>query len=201
MFIKISINADSTAGELIAVSHFTNELALNRGAKVAVGPLVAPTDPAELDEPEVVVGQTPVTAQPNTGNEPPKRRRRTKEEVAAAAAAAAATTTEPEPETGNAEPAVTQTATETTTEAVDPEPATASRSEPEPEAFEVAATGKNYTEAEVQQIATVVARTHGADKVKAKIAELGGQRIAGLGQDKLNQLGDYLDGLSKTPAA
>lgn len=199
MFIKISINADSTAGELIAVSHFTNELALNRGAKVAVGQLVAPTDPAELDEPEVVVGQTPVTAQPNTGTEPPKRRRRTKEEIAAAAAAA--TTTEPEPETGNAEPAVTQTATETTTEAVDPEPATASRSEPEPEAFEVAATGKNYTEAEVQQIATVVARTHGADKVKSKIAELGGQRIAGLGQDKLNQLGDYLDGLSKTPAA
>lgn len=199
MFIKISINADSTAGELIAVSHFTSELALNRGAKVAVGPLVAPTDPAELDEPEVVVGQTPVTAQPNTGAEPPKRRRRTKEEIATTAAAA--TTTEPEPETGNAEPAVTQTATETTTEAVDPEPATASRSEPEPEAFEVAASGKNYTEAEVQQIATVVARTHGADKVKSKIAELGGQRIAGLGQDKLNQLGDYLDELSKTPAA
>lgn len=198
MFIKISINADSTAGELIAVSHFTNELALNRGAKVAVGQLVAPTDPAELDEPEIVVGQTPVTAQPNTGAEPPKRRRRTKEEIAAAAAT---TTTEPEPETGNAEPAVTQTATETTTEAVDPEPATASRSEPEPEAFEVAASGKNYTEAEVQQIATVVARTHGADKVKSKIAELGGQRIAGLGQDKLNQLGDYLDRLSKTPTA
>ena len=199
MFINIQIDADSKACELVALSHFASELALGRGAKVATGPLTAPVDAAELDEPEVVVGQAqaPVTAQPNTGNEPPKRRRRTKEENAAANAA---TTTEPEPETGNAEPAVTQTATETTTEAVDPEPATASRSEPEPEAFEVAATGKNYTEAEVQQIATVVARTHGADKVKSKIAELGGQRIAGLGQEKLNQLGDYLDGLSKTPA-
>lgn len=202
MHIQVTIDGDSTAVELVALSHFANELALDRGAKVAVGPLVAPTDSAELEEPEVVVGQAPLV-EGTAGTEAPKRRRRTKEEIAAANAAT--TPTEPAPEAGNAEPAVTQTANETTTEAVDPEPAAASPSEPvvEPEAFEVAAaaSGKNYTEVEVQQIATVVARTHGADKVKAKIAELGAQRIAGLAQEKLNELGDYLDKLSKTAAA
>jgi hypothetical protein len=38
----------------------------------------------------------------------------------------------------------------------------------------------------------VVARTHGADLVKAKIAELGGARIADLNAEQVNTLGAYL---------
>ena len=55
------------------------------------------------------------------------------------------------------------------------------------------ATGKTYTEADVQALATVVARAHGPDVVKEKIAELGGSRIADLDAAKLNALGAFLE--------
>jgi len=179
MNISIHIDGDSTANELIAASNFTRELALGRGAPVSSGTpfptITVPADEGDLREPEVTAA-----AAPAAGTEPPKRRRRSKEEIAAAT----------EPATETPEPA-TEPATET------PEPATEPATTEEPEAFETVtpATGKNYTEAEVQQIATVVARTHGADKVKNKIAELGAQRIAGLEQGKLNELAIYLEGL------
>ena len=60
-------------------------------------------------------------------------------------------------------------------------------------AEELDATGKTYTEADVQALATVVARAHGPDVVKEKIAELGGARIADLDVGKLNALGAFLE--------
>ena len=192
MNISIHIDADSTANELIAVSNFTRELALGRGAPVSSGTpfptITVPADEGDLREPEVTAA-----AAPAAGTEPPKRRRRSKEEIAAEALAAE-----------NARVAAAEAEAQASNEAGLAEaqaevPATETPGEPaeEPEAFETVtpATGKNYTEAEVQQIATVVARTHGADKVKNKIAELGAQRIAGLEQGKLNELGAYLEGL------
>lgn len=187
MNISIHIDADSTANELIAASNFTRELALGRGAPVSSGTpfptITVPADEGDLREPEVTAA-----AAPAAGTEPPKRRRRSKEEIAAENARVAAAEAEAQAsnEAGLAE-AQAEVPAETP-----PEPAAE-----EPEAFETVtpATGKNYTEAEVQQIATVVARTHGADKVKNKIAELGAQRIAGLEQGKLNELGAYLEGL------
>ena len=197
MNISIHIDADSTANELIAASNFTRELALGRGAPVSSGTpfptITVPADEGDLREPEVTAA-----AAPAAGTEPPKRRRRSKEEIAAEALAAE-----------NARVAAAEAEAQASNEAglaeaaAEPEvPAEEAAAEPEvpaeePEAFETIApaTGKNYTESEVQQIATVVARTHGADKVKNKIAELGAQRIAGLEQGKLNELGAYLEGL------
>ena len=82
----------------------------------------------------------------------------------------------------NDQPATTQTAPETTTGAQ----AAAATAAPSDEG------GKTYTAADVQQLATVVARTHGADKVKDKIAELGGTRIADLTEQQVNELGKFL---------
>lgn len=87
-------------------------------------------------------------------------------------------------EAGNVQLAATQAAT--VTDGVEKEVAA---SEP---ATESPSDGKTYTAAEVQQQATVVARTHGADLVKAKIAELGGARIADLNAEQVNTLGAYL---------
>ena len=52
-----------------------------------------------------------------------------------------------------------------------------------------------FTESEVQALATTVARAHGADVVKAKIAELGATRIAEMKPEQLNGLGDYLQSI------
>ena len=52
---------------------------------------------------------------------------------------------------------------------------------------------KTYTEAEVQTLASVVARSKGAQVVKEKIAELGKARIADLDPNQLNQLGKFLE--------
>ena len=54
--------------------------------------------------------------------------------------------------------------------------------------------GKTYSEAEVQTLASVVARTKGAGIVKDKIAELGKARIAELDPNQLNLLGAFLEG-------
>lgn len=202
MKLKLKINSHTTAAELIQLGMLFTGLGLNNGAKVVS--FSPPADPAELDEPEV----TYVAASPEqeaaidaaTGITP-KKRRRTKAEIEAAIAAAAAapgaaadtdphqtiveeaaekaTATAPG-EPGNVQPAPSPTAPETTSGAAEA-PATASPSD-----------GKTYTAAEVQQQATVVARTHGADLVKAKIAELGGSRIADLNADQVNELGAYL---------
>lgn len=210
MKLTLKVNRHTTESELIHLGMFFTSLGLNAGAKVTS--FTPPTDPAELDEPEVVhVAASPeqeASVDKAVGNEPPKRRRRTKDElrvdaivaenarVAAAEAEAQASNEaglkaieEQEQaispgEVGNVQPAATQAATVTDgveKEAAASEPATASPSD-----------GKTYTAAEVQQQATVVARTHGADLVKAKIAELGGARIADLNAEQVNTLGAYL---------
>ena len=86
-----------------------------------------------------------------------------------------------------AAPATTEAAAPATTEAAAPaEPGKTS-------AEDWDAGGKTYTEADVQALATVVARAHGPDVVKEKIAELGGARIADLDAGKLNALGAFLE--------
>ena len=52
-----------------------------------------------------------------------------------------------------------------------------------------------FNEAQVQNVATAVARAHGADVVKAKIAELGAVRIATMTPEQLDSLGSYLTGV------
>lgn len=103
------------------------------------------------------------------------------EEVAAAEAAEAALTVP----VGNDDPAPTQPVQQPDTppsETASTAPVSASPS-----------SGKTFTAADVQQLATVIARTHGADLVKGKIAELGGARIADLKGEQLNALGDFLE--------
>lgn len=221
MKLKLKINRHTTSSELIQLGMLFTGLGLNGGAKVVS--FSPPTDPAELDEPEVTVVPPAEESAINKaiGVEPLKRRRRTKAEIEAeiaereAANKSAVTDHDPhqtiveeaaekatataedaagvhagtaipshEGEAGNVQLAATQAATVTDgveKEAVASEPATASPSD-----------GKTYTAAEVQQQATVVARTHGADLVKAKIAELGGARIADLNAEQVNTLGAYL---------
>jgi len=194
MHITIHIDSDSSASELVGLANFAKELALGRGAHVSTGPTISADEPAQEQGQQTQVqeqGQQTQTA----GTEPVKRSRRTKAEIeaekAAAEAAAAAAI-------ANAQSTVVHENVGQAT--YDAAPNDATPNEPGPDEFEVAAGGtatttKNYTEAEIQQIATIVARAHGADAVKNKIAELGGSRIAGLGQEKLNQLGAYLEGL------
>lgn len=210
MKLKLKINRHTTESEFIHLGMFFTALGLNAGTKVVS--FAPPTDAAELDEPEGETIVRPATEEEiaidkAAGVEPPKRRRRTKAEIeaeiaereaankldaviaensrVAAAEAEAQTSNEAglkalEGEAGNVQPAPTPTAPETTNGAVET-PATESPSD-----------GKTYTAAEVQQQATVVARTHGADLVKAKIAELGGARIADLNAEQVNTLGAYL---------
>lgn len=219
MKLKLKITRHTTKSELIHLGMFFTSLGLNAGAKVVA--FTPPADPAELDEPEVVhVAASPAeeaAIDKAVGNEPPKRRRRTKAEIEVeivereAANKSAVTDHDPhqtiveeaaekptataedaagvhagtaipshEGEAGNVQAAPTPTAPETTSGAAET-PATASPSD-----------GKTYTAAEVQQQATVVARTHGADLVKGKIAELGGARIADLNAEQVNTLGAYL---------
>ena len=241
MKLKLKINRHTTSSELIQLGMLFTGLGLNSGAKVVS--FSPPTDPAELDEPELTVVPPAEEASIDkaAGTEVPKRRRRTRAEIEAENAARSqvpaepvgaepGTVPEPEPEgklyywshpesgsfgvvktqkeileklagdpcveviereqyekliAGNDQPAPTPAAT-----ATDTAPAQAP-AEPAP-ATESPSDGKTYTAAEVQQQATVVARTHGADLVKAKIAELGGARIADLNAEQVNTLGAYL---------
>lgn len=125
-----------------------------------------PVDPADLTGPEVVVVGGPVEDKPAV-----TRRRRTKAEVEAEAAEKAALDAAAEAEIKAAE-------------------------EAKVDEFETVAAvtgGKTFTEAEAQQLATVIARTKGPQVVKDKIAELGATRIGDLTADQLNELGNFLE--------
>lgn len=197
MKLKLSVDQSTSPSELISLSAFFASLALAREGHV----VSVPAEECSGDDPtpaETVVVQVPPAA---AGEDAPKRRRRTKAEIEAQAAAEAeveqAAPAAPV-EAGNVEtPAPTpdvQPQVTPPSETASTAPASASPSEPE--AFEVAAAGgKTYAAADVQQLATVVARTHGADLVKGKIAELGGTRIADLKQEQLNALGTFLAGV------
>lgn len=197
MKLALKVNRHTTESELIILSALFESLALAREGHV----VSVPAEECSGDDPtpaETVVVQVPPAA---AGEDAPKRRRRTKAEIEAQAAAEAeveqAAPAAPV-EAGNVEtPAPTpdvQPQVTPPSETASTAPASASPSEPE--AFEVAAAGgKTYAAADVQQLATVVARTHGADLVKGKIAELGGTRIADLKQEQLNALGTFLAGV------
>jgi len=203
MKLKLKINRHTTESELVHLGMFFTALGLNRGARVTSGTagFTAPTDPAELDEGEVVVVATPgeqqvVEAPATAGTEAPKRRRRSKEEIAAEALAAEnarvaaaeaeaqasneAGLAEAQAQVGNADPAPTQPATETTLGAsqapAETAAATVSPSEP---------VGP-VTHADAQKQAIDIARRFGPDKVKAIIGEYeGATKIADLAEGDL----------------
>lgn len=165
MQVVTTVNSETTSPQFVALSNFYREL-----SGVPASAAQPPVDPAELSEPEVTT-VTGGTQQTQT------RKRRTKAEIEAEAEAQAAN------EAALASAANAETAGATSTEPVDE--------------FEkaAAASGKTYSEAEVQGLATAVARAQGPKVVKDKIAELGAARIADLNADQLNTLGAYLEGL------
>lgn len=197
MKLKLKVNRHTTESELIILGAFFESLALAREGHVV-------SVPAEDAGDDPTPAETVVVQVPPTGEDKPKRSRRSKAEIEAEKLAAAeaeveqaVAPTEPEQVPATETPAHTpdvQPPVTPPSETASTEPASASPSEPE--AFEVAAAGgKTYAAADVQQLATVVARTHGADLVKGKIAELGGTRIADLKQEQLNALGTFLAGV------
>ena len=203
MKLSVKVDQSTSPAELIILAGTFESLALAReGHVVSVPAEDAGDDPTPG---ETVVVQVPNDAHSSgAGFDAPKRRRRTKAEIEAAAAPV-----EPEPEApaptepeqaippgapGNEQPAPTPAATATDTAPAqapaEPAAATASPSEPAP-------AGKEYTEAEVQDLAGKVARSVGPEVVKGKIAELGASRIAELTQPQRNELGAFL--VSKLP--
>lgn len=177
MNVNVHVSADTTTSQYIALSNFFRELS-GTPASASAQP---PVDSVEPDEPEVAVA--PAETKPAV-----TRRRRTKAELEADEAASKVAAAGAEAATVAAEPVVT-------------EPAVTTVEQPPADEFEkVAATtttptagGKTFTEAEAQQLATVIARTKGPQVVKDKIAELGAVRIGDLTADQLNELGNYLE--------
>jgi outer membrane biosynthesis protein TonB len=174
MRITLEIDSYTSEQELLELGNLCYSLAKVReaGGNPYLIPSLA-TQPPELDipaqpEPEVAPDTTP------------KRTRKPKNEPAATTAAEPAPATEPVVDTV-AVPEVAQ----------QPEPAAEPAAVPAP----VAPSGNTYTEAEVQKLATLTARTKGPDVVKSKIAELGAARIAELNEAQLAILGDYLTSL------
>lgn len=199
MKAKFSVDGSTTPSQHIALSNFFAELALGAGAKLVCGDVL-------LDEEDENEGPGQGVIQPAAtqtaeqvvaaGTEAPKRRRRTKAELEAEAAAAATTAqTEPVAETGNAQSAPTPDVAVTA-------PPTVAAVSPSDDYEKVvtapAATGgKQYSEAEVQDLAGKVARAVGPEVVKGKISELGAARIGDLNEEQRNQLAVFLQ--SKLP--
>ena len=205
MKLTLKVTRDTTDSELIHLGNFFTALGLNRGAKV----FAAPTDAAELDEPEGDVVHIPATPEQEAAIDAatgitPKRRRRTKAEIEADALAAenarvAAAEAEAQAsneaglkaieeqeqgiapgEAGNEQPAATHTAP--VTDGAEKETAASTPATASP------SDGKTYTHAEVQAMAVDTARRYGPEKVKAiiatypnaaKIAELADADLAG----------------------
>lgn len=165
MNVTITVFDATTAAELDAASTFLSDLAGIRSE------YDAPKDvPAASAEPVATEAATPA--------------RRTRKPRAAAQAPAAEPTVAAEP--AAAEPTEVPAATEAPV-------AEAPIAEPTAADSEWEHTSKTYTEADVQALATLVARAKGPDTVKDKIAELGGARIADLDAAKLNALGAFLE--------
>lgn len=207
MQIKAKVGGNTTSGEFRALAIFFDALAQNKASefdnepKVVGGTVaVAPTNEQLVQVPARVEVQQPQVQQTT-------RRRRTKAEIEADEAAKKKA--DEETEAKNQEDAISGEAaaiaaadTTTTTTAVGEtvdtgtgEITTTPVEEFEKVANEPAVTnGKTYSEAEVQTLASVVARTKGAGIVKDKIAELGKARIAELDPNQLNLLGAFLEG-------
>jgi hypothetical protein len=196
MKLNVSINRHTTSSELVHLGMLFTALGLNAGAKV----FAAPTDAAELDEPEV----THVAVSPEheaeidaaTGSTP-KKRRRIKADIEAAVAEAAAAEAAKAVEAEVTRIAEAEAEAHRSNEAglkaieeqgaiapgepgndhpaptpIAPPPATP-QSEPaktEPVTESPSDAGKTYTPAEVQGLAVDTARRYGPEKVKALIA-------------------------------
>lgn len=196
MKFKLKINQNTTNSELIILGAFFKSLAVARkgnGNHVDADAHVGTYGNVEPND-DPTPADTTVVAEA----EAPKRRRRTKAEVEATAIAEAEAAAQVSNEAGLAAIIAEQEATTPLVDTPAPTPDAPVTDTKEKAAAPAAATespsntGKTYTAAEVQQQATVVARTHGADTVMAKIKELGGTRVADLTPEKLNELGDYL---------
>ena len=195
MQIKAKVGGNTTSGEFRALAIFFDALAQNKASefdsepKVVGGTVaVAPTnEQASQAQPKVEAQQAQV--QQTT------RRRRTKAEIEADEAAKKQAEINnddaAEAEAKNQETAAAAETIDTSTGEITTTPV----EEFEKVANEPAVTnGKTYSEAEVQTLASVVARTKGAGIVKDKIAELGKARIAELDPNQLNLLGAFLEG-------
>lgn len=182
MQVNAHVNSETTSAQFVALSNFFREL-----SGVPAPSAQLPVDPADLIEPELVVVGAPVEDKPAV-----TRRRRTKAEIEAEAAEKAALDAAAEAEAKAQEDAISGEASAVAAAIVE---------EPKVDEFEKvaavttapAAGGKTFTEAETQQLATVVARTKGPQVVKDKIAELGATRIGDLTADQLNELGNFLE--------
>ena len=199
MQIKAKVGGNTTSGEFRALAIFFDALAQNKASEL----IPAPEQPAQLPtaETKVIVSDAPVQDQAQGVEqtaaevETTRRRRRTKAEIEADEAA------KKQAEINNDEAAEAEAKNQETTAAAETidtstgEITTAPVEEFEKVAAEPAVTnGKTYSEAEVQTLASVVARTKGAGIVKDKIAELGKARIAELDPNQLNLLGAFLEG-------
>ena len=199
MQIKAKVGGNTTSGEFRALAIFFDALAQNKASefdnepKVVGGAVaVAPTNEQLVQVPARVEAQQPQVQQTT-------RRRRTKAEIEADEAAkkqaeineALDKDDAAEAEAKNQETAVAAETIDISTGEITTTPV----EEFEKVANEPAVTnGKTYSEAEVQTLASVVARTKGAGIVKDKIAELGKARIAELDPNQLNLLGAFLEG-------
>ena len=195
MQIKAKVGGNTTSGEFRALAIFFDALAQNKASEFDNEPnlvggtvAVAPTnEQASQAQPKVEAQQAQV--QQTT------RRRRTKAEIEADEAAKKQAEINKdgaaEAEAKNQETAVAAETIDISTGEITTTPV----EEFEKVANEPAVTnGKTYSEAEVQTLASVVARTKGAGIVKDKIAELGKARIAELDPNQLNLLGAFLEG-------
>jgi len=189
MQVNVHVDAETTSVQFVALANFFTELS-GVPAAVRVQP---PSDPANLDEPEIVVI-------PETTTTTTTKRRRTKAEIAADEAAAKVAAAEAEAkaqeEAISGEGSVVaeaEAAAQSSNEAALAEIKAAEAATVVVDDFEKVAGGKTYTEAEAQQLATVIARTKGPQVVKDKIAALGATRIGDLTADQLNELGNFLE--------
>jgi len=200
MNVQINVGQETTPHEFRSLAAFFNQLG-NFNQQLAPSgdqPLISnefvKEGCAQFNGDNVLTAAAPETATvatlPEAGSEKTKRTRRTKAEIEAEAA----TNVAQRPEVGADKPAEAGQLGGGLLDAgekID----TATGEITTVEEFETAgaAGGKTYTEAEVQNLASSVARVKGPQIVKDKIAELGASRIAALTADQLNSLGAFLE--------
>lgn len=201
MQVQINVGQETTISEYRALATFFNQLANFNQQLAPSGDQTPVSNEFVKDGCEKFNGDNVLTAAapetttvatlPEVGSEKTKRARRTKAEIEAAQndakpASEDSTTGSPAPEGGELGGGLLDAG-----EKID----TATGEITGVEEFETAgaAGGKTYTEAEVQNLASSVARAKGPQIVKDKIAELGATRIAALSVDQLNSLGAFLE--------
>jgi len=198
MNVQINVGQETTVSEFRALATFFNQLANVNHQLAPSGdqPLISKEfvkeGCAQFNGDNVLTAAAPETTTvatlPEAGSEKTKRTRRTKAEIEAEAA----TNVAQRPEVGAEKPiegGELGGGLLDAGEKID----TATGEITTVEEFETVAAGKTYTEAEVQNLASSVARAKGPQIVKDKIAELGATRIAALTADQLNSLGAFLE--------